>query len=1257
MTYESLLLNYGGGIISSSKQSQQYAGAAAVAIGIGGTGVAALAELKRKVYQQLIPDNPNDPVPRYDHIQFLAIDSDETEIDGMHGKARLNKSSEFFSIGNPHLKAALSGKDVIKNNPVLNWMEIDRINSLLSPQGAGGIRQVGRYLLLSKAAALKSKIEEKCNTALKGLNSPSLDIYIFAGISGGTGSGCFLDTCYIVRKALEDKGWTASGNIMGFFFLPDVVTSKPEVAAITAYVEYNHSNGYAAMKELDYLMDLKSANDTFAQNYGAFSVNTQDPPVDMCHLISATKSDGTVLPNGFRYGIHVASDYVMSYLADVDLGGATAGDDKGLTMRGHLANVTHGVDGLPRIHGASLSYHVLGASNAEIPMTQIATYLAAGFYRRFQSCIGRSKSVITKPIVDDWVQRLGLTTNQVYNDLVMGCDSLFLPEIDRKELVSYGAMPKGKAPQPWADPGNNWIDRCSGKRTQNRSALNADLNTFDFDKVPTDSLTGRVFRKLYELSMDPEYGPYYAAGLLNHSGYDLMSALDGAIKQAEEERSTQNMQLHGNGSGGYDDYITQCSSDFCNKPNKKNYTLYLEAIQQWYLLLNRYNECDDLVTTLRTLKSDLSKLYQAFFVPLIKLLDDLNETFVADTRYLDSPAAEAPTAYTWRILELKDVRPKLDEIINCLAVNELVNKFMAHILKGYVQWQTNDDGKVGQYISRYMESVFDTQVNRSLEDYLFDVYPQAGDSIDLLAQEIENNIIQQIHRSALPMFWCNPTFNLSDPSVTFQASSVSVPRNTIAVCNAADSFKVSHSEYVVRKTGLKDRIFALRFFSGVPFYAYHGITLLKGAYDKAAATNSGVGSHLYAYTGGGEDGSGLKDWRNFLPVPAPYSKEPELLSGCEDALALYEQGEKAGIIRCNDQNNYVILKTGALSVPDYHLDDFVVDTVFQAGLLDSTRAELLQKLETIHRPGMGQEEILLKNDGDKNLGESVVLRVRKDYFLHYPKLQQAVRSELEKRAALEKGINALNTIEHDYKRYNENLSLFSDLIFYGILPCTDGAGNPCYYVKNGQGVHEKISRIIYDYTDISGMETALIFSRDGEEGMEYAKDHPLYQAFLTYCSLSPEEQPRQEMDEAVQERRKALLQKGDNIIGYILEQEWDKKALSTLNKELSSLPAQKKQALMRFYLGLVQCIAQFRSKFSYANWTDLGSASPAAQPKSWTVYDNGRYLYVYESNLSYGWDQSSNQWVALTTAMQVWNPASNSWMPLTPNPTGGFNLP
>ncbi|MBM6871782.1 tubulin-like doman-containing protein, partial [Pseudoflavonifractor phocaeensis] len=722
MTYDSLLLQYGGGIIPACQQSKQYGGAAAVAIGIGGTGVAALAELKRKVYQQLEPDNPGEPIPHYDHIQFLAIDSDETEIDGMRGKARLNKFSEFFSISNPHLRAALSGKDVIKANPTLNWMDIDRINSLRFPVGSGGVRQVGRYLLVSKAAALKVKIEEKCVAALRGLQSPILDIYIFAGTSGGTGSGCLLDTCYIVRKALVDLGWSSFGNIMGFFFLPDVVISKAGLAGAAPVVGYNFANSYATLKELDYHMDLRRVHDRFSQNYGSFAVDTQEPPVDMCHLISATDPDGTFLPDGFRYATHLAADAVMAYLTDVELDSAASGYDKGLTMFGHLVNVTCGIAGLPGGHDVNCVYHLLGAAAAEVPSTQMSTYLAAGFYQRFQGCVGRDKVVITKPIVDEWVQKLGLTTNQVYNELVRGCDTLFLPEIERKELAAYGPLPKGKAPQPWAAPGNDWIDRCFGKRAQNRAALNAPLVSFDFDKVPTGSLSGRIFRKLCELCMDPNYGPYYAAGLLSHQGYDLISALDGAIHQVKEEQAAHNLQLQDN----YSEYMAQCSAEFCKSlfmTARRNYERYKDAVQQWYVIYNRCAECDDLLNTLHSLKNELSKLYQAFFAPLVQLLDNLKETFMEDLVYLDSQAA-APTAYTRRILELGDVRSRLEEAVAQLSPNEVVSKFVTHLLKGYDQWQIGDDGKIGQYISRYMEEVFQPQINRSLDDYLMDVYPQ-----------------------------------------------------------------------------------------------------------------------------------------------------------------------------------------------------------------------------------------------------------------------------------------------------------------------------------------------------------------------------------------------------------------------------------------------------------------------------------------------------------------------------------------------------
>ena len=302
--YDSLLLNCGGGIINRSQQSKQYRGAAALAIGIGGTGVAALAELKQKVYQQLEPDNPDSPVLEYQHIQFLAIDSDPTDIAMMRGMARLDKGREFFSINNLNLAAALRAKNLIEGNASLNWMDIDHIGGLLSTQGAGGVRQVGRYLLISRASNLISTIQAKCTQALKGMDGPNLDVYIFAGLSGGTGSGCFLDTCYIVQKALEDMGMAQFANVMGFFFLPDVITSKPQAASQPAAVKYYSSNGYAAMKELDYLMSLKDADDWFRQDYGTFKIETQEPPVNMCYLISATKSDGSLVPNGFQYCIN-----------------------------------------------------------------------------------------------------------------------------------------------------------------------------------------------------------------------------------------------------------------------------------------------------------------------------------------------------------------------------------------------------------------------------------------------------------------------------------------------------------------------------------------------------------------------------------------------------------------------------------------------------------------------------------------------------------------------------------------------------------------------------------------------------------------------------------------------------------------------------------------------------------------------------------------------------------------------------------------
>lgn len=1003
MTYESLLLNYGGGVIPSSCLAAPSNKAATLVIGIGGTGVAALTELKRKVCQDLIPDNSNEPIPRYRHIQFLAIDSDEDVIAGMQGKARIDPVSEFFLLSDLSLRDELWHRDTIRHNPLFHWMDIDHLPPVFSPVDSCGMRQIGRFFLINKASALKAKIGEKCITALCGLGPLSLNIYILAGLSGGTGSGCFLDTCYIVRKFLEESGLAHSSHISGLFFLPDVILSKPGLAADPACVGRNRANGYAALKELDYHMDLRAACDSFRQDYGAFSVDTRNPPVDLCYLISATRADGSILPNGYSYAIEQAADYIMSHLIDHP--------NDGLTLHAHLAGVAHGAANLSHRHGANCSYHLLGTANAEISMTQIATYLSAGYYRRFQKRVGWETVNLTKDVVDDWMRKLGLTAEQVFHALCRDCESLALPDVEPKTLLQLGVLPKGSVPQCWAMPGEAWLDKCSGRREQNRAALSANLSSFDFRAASAGSLVGRVFRTLCELSMDPEYGPYYAASLLRHAGYDMMSALRGAIKLAENLLETQ--KFHFNSENGPLDYVVQCSENLVRHTlfvRRRNYEFYRESVASFYTVLDRLHALEDTLDTLRMLMAALDRLYNSYFRPLLQLLDNLQETFAEDIYYLNSPVAVAPVPWTRRILDLPDIKPRLDEIIDDLDENALVTLFMTHILNGYDQWQSDDGGKIGPYISHYMEQTFHNEFNRSLQDYLFDSFPAAGGHPVILSEAVERDILSRLHQDAFPMFLCDPAFDLSDPTVTYEQSQILAPSTAPAVQSAASAFRQANPAYVVYQTRYHNRISVIRCFSGVPLYACGALWMWKHAYDNMDEPYI----HLYAHTGRGMDGS--RDWYTFLPDPVPASLSPQL-SPCQEELCnVYRQAEEAGIIQKGRYDYFVLYKTPALSLPNHQPEDFLEDCVFQRTLLDDARNQLVNQLNDFCNHTLAVEEVPLRNDGDPQLGDMGTAQVRLDYFLRFPVLQQIAREELDKLHSLQDAIQRLDRIQADLTR-------------------------------------------------------------------------------------------------------------------------------------------------------------------------------------------------------------------------------------------------
>ena len=711
----------------------------------------------------------------------------------------------------------------------------------------------------------------------------------------------------------------------------------------------------------------------------------------------------------------------MAYLAEVQLpaasknaadGSSTPATEYGLTMRGHLANVDNGVSGLPRMHGANLSYHILGAASAEIPMTQISTYLAAGFMRRFKEAVGKDQlgQKLTRKTVDDWVEDIGLTARQVYNDVTHGCPNLMLPDI------SIGVMPpKGGGAAPWDTAARNWCSRCEGQRGRNRAALEGELPKSLLDEDATnDSLIGRTFRKLRDIAKNPELGPYYAAFLLSRNGDDLKAAVEGAIQEIQGRKRDQQTYLDSAA-----DRIVQASTNFCANRffgigDKRAYNDYVDSVKEYYRTYNHVQECTDVENTLRRFREQLENLNSGYFALLTEVLDNLLETFEEDEQWLDSSAASASSGYTKRILQLSDIRPKLDEAIDELNATQLVRNFTEHLMKDPKQWKSRDDGKIGLYISEFMVDLFRDQTNRSLEDYLYEKYPETGHNSAQLAQAVSNDILDGVYNDAKPMFWCDPTFNLDDINTTFESSSLSVPANASAVCSAAQQFGASHTQFYIRKTGLKNRIFALRFCSGIPFYAYKGVSQMKQVYDSNTQTQYGVGAHLYAYTGRGEDDSGFHDWRNFLPVPIPYSYRPDLVDHAQELLALYDEGVKKQIIYTSDGQNYFVRQSAPQDIAEYKPEEFTVNGRLDADRLQKEKKHLQDLLSGMYDPANGGRQVALKNDGAVSAGTACVDRVRKDYFMHYPMLQRIVRQELEKQEKIRRAMEQLDQIEREY---------------------------------------------------------------------------------------------------------------------------------------------------------------------------------------------------------------------------------------------------
>jgi len=1000
--YQKLLLNCDGGIIDASQQSEQD-NCAVIAIGLGGTGVDCLKNLKAKVYNRVRPDNPDKDksVHQYAHIKFLAIDTDKTGMENSNKDSadisKINMDTEFFDISYSgditkmlrENSAALSTKPEYKE-----WFAFEDIKVLTAKAGAGGVRQLGRYLFMEKAQTFVTKIRNLITQAKMDLNEPKVYIHIFSGMGGGTGAGTFLDVCYLVREALSLEGTNAF--TCGYFFLPDVNLANNLNSQTAAYVKVN---GYAAMQELDYCMNFENNGDKWSQRYtGMNPVESTYPPVDICHLVSAKDSAGNDIPKAYDYAMNVVTDYFMDFLVKTDAE---------FTMESHISNFVKMKDQLNKQYGAQYEYCVLGASNATLPFKEVLTYLASKMFENFEDI---NTALPTKGNVEEFIAKNGLKYDNLFNQLIQNCDMSF----PRPDVKWKDAKTNDELTTTWFTDHRSRVENALDK---NFSIMKRDLDNYNSvsegQTGNTRSVIGKIYNSLRTFMIDPDKGPFFAAAVLRSTlGGDLIAVIDGHLAEVKSkygQESAQEEKMEREREQSQRDFFE--NSGIMN--GGKKYEVYRDktrALAIHYTRLVIFSKMEDFLNILRRQLTDLADNFTDVFKNTIS---DLINTFNANRDYLENIANNV-SVYEYPLIKIDDMKDSLQSVIKDMNIKDKIKDFLTNMLssESIKAWSSSDENQIANVVTYYFTKLFDTYSKKTMTGYLQEKYNTTN--TDQLIKKIREDIMSQLDSKANPMFW---TSSLYDINSAAKIGYISIPETCEEVVLAAENLRTSRTELSVRKTALKDRISIMRCLVGTPMYGYQGLL----QYENNSVNDTAVGKHIYEghqYTHA--DGNTVKgrDWRE-LPSPSAFSimniQNNEILrKNAEKAKDLYIKAEELGIIGQTGPNEFGIkiisesfineIRTTHLSTENKSVDDKI-----------EASNKIMKMKQNIEYNAVS---VKIMNDGSATMPEMNRRIVRIDHFAAAPKYHELVSIEINKLNEIDKILDLLEIkVDHDFEDF------------------------------------------------------------------------------------------------------------------------------------------------------------------------------------------------------------------------------------------------
>ena len=1061
MIYSQLSLSTGGGIVSEMQQAEQVKNTATVLIGLGGTGIDCLREIKKAVRERLKPDDPNALVPSYDHIRFLAVDTDLK-----NDSLGLFDSTEFFDISNPDIKGALKKKTVVESRRELDWLDTEKINTAdIADAGAGGFRQAGRYMLMDRSNTFLDKVKELIKSAKMGAGAASVYVHVFSGLSGGTGSGCFLDACYLIRQAIaEEAGATA--KLFGYFFLPDVNLAKipPSASLVRDYVP---KNGYAAMQELDYCMRLGQNGGTFTQIYkGGKQIDWKEAPVDMCHLISATDIKKIVVPNAYENAMMVTAEYVMDFLTEPDPSAAAK-----FGLLSHLSNFTAQLlagDG-NKEKGYNLGYCVIGASCASIPMREINTYLAAKTFEAF-SVIKDHKpteneiaKLAEKAKVSSINDLLIEITKNAGSDLAVAPDYLdwtFTRDNGDRDLVNWYADQKAER---------------IGIQEKNAKSMQDEKNS--------GSLIARICEEIDACAVDLNRGPAYAYNTMRaaHKG-NLQNIVDGLLDDLKTRISQLEYNVYTQTESRKAMYeqsrnIWQAEKNKSNlfgRP-RKAYDAYVLDLEDYVRGQIELDGMEKLKDVLDTLKKQMDNRATGYYQKFNRIMDNLTDTFKENLSGL-SDNGKAAGLYAMPLVTIDEIRPKLDETVKEMNMPGLFKQFVQGFFNTPEMWADEDEDKISKSVKKFfVKDAFSTFANRSITGFLSDKYNTTVESE--ITEHLYTDYMLKLKEHSQALFPVDAS--VWDTAMSSEIAYVSVPSTAPVVINAAQKLYKTDPMFDIKQSALTDRIYIMRCLAVIPIGSYANAEQYEQGYFEDAQE----GRHYYVGKGGSNLFNNWNQLPSLIPLSCTGDHTPNRLQKILDAsVSAYTAAKEMQLIYGDKIRQFAPETVQAIADTSAYAK--TAETKAEANPAQAVLVlkDAKAKLENcIAEDSMKYVDTAYSLPKGSIATEKIEETIREDYFVASPAFHTLVRQDIERVQAVKELIRKIDAKIEELGTGNKAIKNFSQALFSGVIVWER---LKVTYTKTEFGIPTEIA--LSDFMDKERFPYAIL---------------PLYQAYISYSNL------------------------------------------------------------------------------------------------------------------------------------------------------------